>query len=504
MLINNLSLILQFLNVTIWVGLFLCYLPGPVFFDEFGYLLIAETLSHNRLCNPPLENPQFFQSFGLIFEPNYLARYFPGIGIVLSLGMFLGHPLSGMLCLLVLLNLAAGRLVRVWFSGKIQHITLLILLLNPLVIFWSLSYWAGLPSHFAAVLILGSIPLIINREARSVDLFLIGVGCGMLALTRPYEGLFLVVPTSALLLRYFWRSRQTQFFWRRVFSFSMPAILAVGILLSQNYACMGSVFKFPYLVYEEQQASVPGLFFQADWGMKNYSTPRTKIYHEDDYRITVQKFSSIQNYFIETSKRIKAHLNSAIPTHTVYLIIFLPLIFQIKRGRFLGVLFLLGIASICFQTHYMSHYSAPFIVVTVLTLATIIESLSTRLASSCQKYYWALILLLLLDLAWGFVKIYPVYHSKFLESMQRQVIIDQLKKSPEPDLVFVSYTENVTGMFEWVFNGADLKNQDIIWAHNLGTYENKKLLSEFSQRRYWELKIGRKIELLPYLPVTNQ
>src|ERR1700687_3257400 len=44
-------------------------IPSPQIYDEYGHLLVADTLRHFRLANPPHPLPQFFETFFVLQQP---------------------------------------------------------------------------------------------------------------------------------------------------------------------------------------------------------------------------------------------------------------------------------------------------------------------------------------------------------------------------------------------------------------------------------------------------
>src|SRR5580658_5991339 len=71
-------------------------IPSPGVSDDFSYLLIADTLRHFRLANPPHALHQFFETYFVLQEPSYGAIFPLGQGIVLALGWTIfGHPWVG-------------------------------------------------------------------------------------------------------------------------------------------------------------------------------------------------------------------------------------------------------------------------------------------------------------------------------------------------------------------------------------------------------------------------
>ena len=80
--------------------------PAPAVYDEFGHLLVADTLRHLRLANPAHPLHQFFETFFVLQTPTYASIYPLGQGIALALGRAIfGLPWAGVL-------LSTGRDVR--------------------------------------------------------------------------------------------------------------------------------------------------------------------------------------------------------------------------------------------------------------------------------------------------------------------------------------------------------------------------------------------------------
>ena len=70
---------------------------------------------------------------------------------------------------------------------------------------------------------------------------------------------------------------------------------------------------------------------------------------------------------------------------------------------------------------------------------------------------------------------------------ERIALETQLRSLPGPQLVLVRYRPERDPLLEWVYNGADIDRQKVIWARDMGADKNEELLRYFSYRRLWLL-----------------
>jgi len=92
----------------------------------------------------------------------------------------------------------------------------------------------------------------------------------------------------------------------------------------------------------------------------------------------------------------------------------------------------------------------------------------------------------------------------FNMGVARARILKQLEASGGKHLVFVRYGLSHNLGEEWVYNGADIDRQRVIFAHDLGTEQNRTLLSYYPNRTALLLTLDSKSgweHIEPY-PVT--
>src|SRR5947207_2501421 len=91
----------------------------PEFHDEHGYMLAGETFAHGRLTNPPHPLARSLDTFHVLGEPTYQARYPPGQGLFLALGIFIGgRALEGVWISAALYVAALCWMLQAWFPAR--------------------------------------------------------------------------------------------------------------------------------------------------------------------------------------------------------------------------------------------------------------------------------------------------------------------------------------------------------------------------------------------------
>ena len=82
----------------------------------------------------------------------------------------------------------------------------------------------------------------------------------------------------------------------------------------------------------------------------------------------------------------------------------------------------------------------------------------------------------------------------------RAPVVAQLSAYPGAHLVIVRYGPDHDPAFDWVYNDADIDNEKIVWARDMGAPENEELVRYFKGRHVWLLEPDDSLSLLPYGP----
>ena len=85
-------------------------------------------------------------------------------------------------------------------------------------------------------------------------------------------------------------------------------------------------------------------------------------------------------------------------------------------------------------------------------------------------------------------------------SLQRAQTIEQLKADGRRHLVIVRYGLKHSPHSEWVYNEADIDGANVVWAREMDTAQNRKLLEYFKDRCVWLLEADmEEPKLVPYV-----
>jgi hypothetical protein len=455
-------------------------MPSPVVYDEFSHLLVADTLRHFRLANPPHALPQFFETFFVLQSPTYSSIYPIGQGLALGIGWTLfGTPWAGVLLSTAALCALCYWMLRGWTlpTWALLGGILAVIEFGPLNQ-WTNSYWGGAYTAAAGCLVFGALPRL-RRAPRTRDAILLGLGLGLHLLSRPFESIFLLAAAVLFLLP----NRRT--LGKPAMIAALTCLPAVAIVIAQNKQVTAHFTTLPYAL-SQYQYGVP-----ASFTFQPHPTPHNTLTREQDLDYKMQRafrareIDTFTSYLQRLLYRVRYYRFYFYPPLYIALFVFL---IRTRTWEHAWIVLTLALFALgtnfypIFLTHYIAALTCLFILVSVEGLRALNRLSAVALIGLCLVQF----------------AISPVDE----RNPDRHIGINrQLAQMPGQLLVLVRYWPQHIFQDEWVYNAADIDTARIVWARDLGDTEDQKLLHYYPKRRFFLLEPdARPPRLTPYAP----
>jgi hypothetical protein len=497
-------------------------IPSALGADDFSYLLLGDTLSHFRLTNPTHPMHRFFETLFILQEPSYSSIYPLGPGLALAFGQLVfRQPWAGIAISMAAFTSLCYWMLRAWVKPGWALLggVLAVIQFGPLN-HWMNTYWGGGLAAAAGCLVFGSMPRL-KSGWRTRDAVLLGLGLGVHVLTRPFESIFLGLSVILFFAPALVKRDTVRPLLRAASIAALTALPALGLIMLHDKKVTGNWTTLPYALCRYEYG-VPCTFT-----LQPNPAPHRQLTREQQIAYDVQSFvhgdstDTVASFLERLAGRVRFYRFFFLPP----LYLALPAFFwsfRDPRIRYVFLILLIFFAGTnaypYFYAHYVAGVTCLFVLVTVVSL----ENLS-RLTIAHHLVGPDAVRVILFLCAAHFVFWYGIQlasnqgFAKDLEQYEswdevnhgdqdgRIGVNTQLAQAPGKQLVFVRYWPKHT-VTEWVYNGADIDRQTVVFARDLGATENEKLRSYYPDRKTWLLEPdARPPKLSSYQePLTQQ
>jgi hypothetical protein len=474
-------------------------IPKPTIYDEFSYLLQADTFAHGRLTNPAHPLWQFFESTYILQQPTYASRFPPAQALVMALGQVIfGHPWFGVWLSAGLLAAALCWALQGWLPPGWALFGAFIGLNLCLFSYWMNSYWGGAVTAIGGALVTGAWARIIRaKQWRYAWVF--GIGAVIVVLARPFEGLLLVVPALIGLSM----ANRTARVWLPIV---LTGVAGASWLAYDNYRVTGHPVRLPYREYYEQYEIVPPFSF-----MPISTAPRTLRHFdlESRNRGTYERARSWRLFVdrpLDWLTLLRYYYGNLI--WLLPLGMFTVFLWRSKRTHFAAILVALAGAASLIEAWWYPHYGAPF-----LAALLILAAQSMRYLRQWKYHGWelgrflvnaipvAVLLVMIASEAEAVAtnRTPDQIQARNAQNAQKETVAQELlEKMSGQHVIFVRYAGLPSPHEEWIYNPADIDAAPVIWALDLGQMENEKLRRYYAGRSCWLFKPAESMNLRPY------
>ena len=464
-------------------------IPRPAIYDEFSYLLQADTFAHRRLTNPPHPLWQFFESIYILQQPTYASKYPPGQALVMAAGQRLfGDPWYGVWLSCGVLAAMLCWALQGWLPPPWALLGTLIATNLCMFSYWMNSYWGGAVAGIGGALVTGSWPRIV-RARRTGNAWFFGAGAAILLLTRPFEGFLLVAPASLAL----WINVKRVRIWLPIVAVGAAGL---GWQAFYDYRVTGHPLRMPYQEYFAQYESVPPLnilpvqprkeFRHFDLEFLDSGWTRDMNARARSWQLPLIRAAD----FERTARMMFGH-----PLWLVILVAFAPVWFRSRRIRLPLILACVMAGGAMFELIYYVHYAAPIMAVLLILLLQslrVFRAWSARYLAVGKQGGTFAVLALLCSFAGpaAVVEVSHIYRHTTPDQIRPRnarkgtIEKDLLRNHPGRHVIFVRYTGVQKPHEEWIYNPSNIAGAPVIWAQDMGS-ENERLMAYYRGRMFW-------------------
>jgi len=541
--------------------------PIPRVPEEHNILLQADTYAHGRLANPVHPLSVILQSYQVVVWPHYMSARPPLSGIFQFAGQVLtGSAFTGNLIGIGLVSAAFCWMLFGWTSRRWAVLGSALAIFHFCLFgYWINSYWAPSVTVLGGALLLGLVPRLERRPSWGQAVLFV-IGLALLLGTRPYEGLVYAAAIAIwVLLRVMQPSRRAALT-PLVLRFLPPAlvgcVLIVGGQICYNLATTGGLLTMPYQIWRAAQATVPSFMWEpivvrpltfyhpgarifAEWEYLYASSLRGNSAqawiaalgrHAFTMRDVIGSLMLLPFCWWREGSEIRPQANWLLPlvglawvilasllrSSSLYAVLVEAVVIAAlaargwrQEARLPALLVLVGLVATSFSSFYMTIYLAPYAPAMLLLTVLGLKNLSTcdRVRGTGASLAGLLIVAIpgmtLISTA-AFAVGHPLYaraemsRYDFRPAVQRESLVRLLNQIPGKHLVLVRYDQQPDCAYEFVWNGAAIDDQKIVWGRELKPEWTASAVHYYPDRKVWLLysRFRGKASLVPY-PVSD-
>jgi hypothetical protein len=465
-------------------------IPEPVFHDEFTHLLVADTLIHGRLANPPHALWRHLDTLYVLQRPNYASIYPVGQGAMLAAGGILtGNPWYGVVLATALMCGAMAwvlfELLPLWWAAAgILPIAF------TYGLAWLDSYWGGAFCALGGAILFGAL-LRLRKSPSAAMTFVAALGWSIIWLIRPFESIFLFFflwGSIAILAVRAGGARKRAGISRRqwITPVAMLAFvqgLAGALTLLHNRAVTGSFTELPYTL-SRQVDGVPQNFA----GQPPVAAPPFRF--PEMREMYFWQLAQKQRTAFARARSMTRMVWEFFVTPWFTLPFFLAL-FAIQDRAVLAawaLLFCAAAASLLYPFFFPHYIAAYACVLAFLIVRGLMVLAGWSFRGRPVGRWFALFIFLggLLNepLAIASPNSMPNGPDSRLEN-SRAFIRDKLKNMGGAHVAFVRYGPQHQMFDEWVYNAADVDAAPVVWCRWMGLDEDREVMRYYPGRKFW-------------------
>jgi len=475
--------------------------PQPQIHDEFSYLLQGDTFAHGRIANPTPPYWQHFESEYVLLTPSYASQYQPAQGVVLAIGQILfGHPWFG-----VWLSMGAMCAILFWALGHVFPARWALFgacaaaLQFGIFGLWMNSYFGGAVAASAGAIVAASLVRVRTEGKERSSAALCAFGVILLFASRPFEALlWMLVAFSTVIL---WRPKNGSrpAYRKLISSFALVFITGACILALYNWRITGNPLVPPYLAYQRIYGTPQPFWWQNPLHVGQFRFGVIRDNYLNQLHLYEQRYS-LPAIVDAERERLRNFWRFFVGPFLTPALLFLPFALRDRRLRpwlWISIPFLLDKAT---YHAWFPAQNAPEVILILIILVQCCRHMAVWWRSRgagmavTRQLAFACTLAIVLGAAGRAAEpvlpnslrhLPPIWESLYPARRLRDDVNARLQKIPGKHLVFVKYSPDHCFCEEWVFNGADIARQRIVYVRPYTADSDEKLAQTMNDRDVW-------------------
>lgn len=305
------------------------------------------------------------------------------------------------------------------------------------------------------------------------------------------EGFLVSLPVFGTLV--WWLVNSREFTLRRKLLTGLTPMLMIGIagLASMglyNQAVTGNATKMPYQLHDGIYSASSLLIWKQPPEPEAYNHPRMERFYLEFGRERQLAMRLPEVYWNNLKSKFYL-LWRFVPLGMGISFFAIASLWKDRWAR-MGLLTigaLLCVESLLASSWMYPHYLAPAM---ALFYALSVQGLrNLRLWNRPQGWGKFVVRVVLV---YAILRVVPIliHYQRPQPAHARSVVEKQLLSDDQKDLVIVSYADDYPITRDWVYNAADIDASPIVWARDMGTEKNARLLEYFAGRKIWRWHVG--------------
>lgn len=467
--------------------------PEPHIHDEFGHLLVADTLAAGRLANPPHPLWRHLETIYVLQQPTFSSIYPIGQGIILAVGkVLMRNPWAGVLLSVVLMSGAIswmlfGCLPPTWAAVG----GLLAALDYGLASQWVDSYWGGAFCAFGGALLFGALCRLRRSPSLTMAL-LVGLGWSIVWLIRPFESLLPHMISWGLIAAFIIREPRLWRTWLGpIVLISSIQIFAGCLTVLHNRAVTGSFTTLPYHLSQQTYGVPQSLLWQ-----RAIQEPTLRFAELKEVYRWQRKMKDRANE--RPVRRWGSVLRSAWDFYVTpwYSLPIVLLVFLLKDKWIIlgGGMMVCALTSSLLYPFFFPHYLAAY---SCIIMFLILRGMMVLFQWSYRGRTVGPLVVLFLMFG-GLMMGLRVVSPKAILGLSRNTrqadlrvqVSNGLLRLGGRHVVFIRYDANHSFHDEWVYNAANVDAAPIVWCRASEPTDAVEVTRYYKDRHFWTAIVG--------------